>query len=109
MANKSKQKIMQANSPRPDDFSKCSCMVMSVESIETKKLTAQIGSDSGLTFLYKMKDEDDIPQLFSVVKIWYTKGQKKADTILRHTIRKYELYKDDLTSDEPGEVEVIDD
>src|SRR5258706_339001 len=102
---KIKQQILANNRPRADNFSKCEVTSFMVESIEVKSnLNAFIGSSEGLTYIYKMKDEDDAPNLFSYIKVWYVKGQKKKDTILRHTIRKWELYTDpSIVVDETGE------
>jgi len=93
------------------DLTNCKVEIFQVENVECKSnLCCFIGGDNGLTYKYKAQDNDDVPSLFSTIKVWYIKPSKQKDAIRRRTIRKWELYTDPsiMAIDESGEAEFED-
>lgn len=74
--------------------------IIMVESVEIAKSGwAVIGADNGRVYKYKLTAQNDIPSLFSTIKVWYTTPGTKNGSWGRRVIRKWALFTEDIVVD----------
>lgn len=62
---------------------------------------AKIGGDNGLTYKLKVKGEQELPKLFSTIRVSYWIPTLKNGSIKRRIIKTWSLFTDDIASNEP--------